>query len=68
MDDFATRVYALEPYCVCGPNHVRGVAEAVSDAQRFHNWGSLRHAEYMLRSAEVLAGLRPVSDLKEAWN
>lgn len=68
MDNFAERVQALKRFSATGPEQVRGVGEAVADAQRFYGWGAFRQAEYVLRQAEVFAGLRPYTELRRVWD
>ncbi len=57
------RAKNLEPYCVSGPRHVRGVAEYVSDSLRFDGMGASKQADYLMTCAEVYAGLKPVEIL-----
>lgn len=50
---FTQRIDALKPYTETGPQHVRGVAELISDAERFHAWKNEAMTEIALQQAEA---------------
>lgn len=58
-----SRIQALEPFRYYGPDYVRGVSDAILEAERQAGFGNSDSAEFWLRRAELLAGLRSFEEV-----